>query len=89
MQSISVLSTETVIVTPGNVAFIHIYNNGAETIFLKFDGDSANALTVANGWPVPSGAWFSLNNDGNKPLFNKGMTAICAAGPVDARIQGA
>ena len=71
----------------GNRDFLHILNNGAATIYLKYDG-SATALTTANGWPVPAGNYFNLDNDGNRNVFNKQVLAI-SAGSVEARVQGA
>lgn len=78
----------TTIDAAGNREFIHIYNIGPETIFLKYDGDAA-VLTPANGWPVPANTWYNLDNDGSKPIFNKAVKAITASGTAEIRIQGA
>ena len=75
------------IAAAGHRDFIHIQNNGAADIFVKYDGD-ADALTAANGVKVAIGEWLCLNNDGMRPIFNKEVRAITAAGSSDIRVMG-
>lgn len=90
MKAVSVLSTTggTELAAAGNRDFINIYNNGSETVFLKYDGDTANALTVDNGWPLLAGGTFFSSNDGSRNTFRHRVLAIAAVGPVDVRVQG-
>lgn len=88
MKAVSVTSAVTAIVSAGNREFLHIYNNGSENIYLSYDG-SSTTLTTVNGLPVPPGGILMLDNDGMRNIQNHDVNAICAAGPVDVRIQGA
>lgn len=88
MQAISVLNTVTEIVAPGNVAFIHIQNFSDENIFICYDGGQSG-LTIATGIVVRPNAIYELNNDGTKPLFNKGVYAIAENSGKEVRVQGA
>ena len=89
MKAVSVLNTATKIVDAGNREFLHIYNNGAEPIYLCYDGAVGSGVTTVNGLPVPIGGILMLDNDGHRNVQNHEVYAICAAGPVDVRIQGA
>lgn len=72
----------------GNRAFIHLYNAGSVTAYLKYDGD-ATALTTSNGMPLPAGATLHLNNDaGGKAPFIHEVRGITASGSTDIRVQG-
>lgn len=71
----------------GDRDFLHIQNNGATDIFVKYDG-SATALTAANGVKVAAGEWLVLNNDGTRKIFNKEVRGITSAGSSDVRVMG-
>lgn len=71
----------------GDRDFVHVQNNGATDIFVKYDG-SATALTAANGVKVAAGEWLVLNNDGSKKIFNKEVRGITSAGSSDVRVMG-
>lgn len=89
MKSVTCGTTPTLIDGAGNRDYINIYNNGANTVFLQYDGGDPTSLTVSNGWPVPAGTWYVLSNDGNRNVYNKAVYVISAAGGEDLRIQGA
>ena len=88
MKAVSVANSPTKLVSAGNREFLHIYNNGSQTIFLCYDGDSTT-LSTTNGMPVPAGGFLALDNDQIRNIQNHDVYAICASGTVDVRIQGA
>lgn len=66
MKQIQVLSTLTLLAPAGNRDFIHIFNNGAETIFLGYDGKSLGSPDITG--------WLNVN------LVASGATVTAAAG---------
>lgn len=88
MKAVNVTTTAAEIVAPGNRDFVHIYNNSDEVIYLGYDG-SPNALTTSNGFPLAVGGILTLNNDGYRNVFHKGVSAIHGGtGNKEVRIQG-
>ena len=95
MTQVTVGTSPVKISNAGNRDFINIYNNGGATIFLCYDGtcDSAvdptgAALTVNNGWPITSGAYFTISNDGNRNVWNHEIWAVSGSAGQDVRLQG-
>lgn len=85
MTAIDVTTTAQQIVGPGFCNFIHIYNNSDTTIYLSYDGATA---TVAAGIPLAPEATLQLGNDGSKPIFDRGVSAIHGGtGNKEVRIQ--
>jgi hypothetical protein len=92
MTAVSVTNVATKIADPGNRDFVHIFNNGAESIFLCYDGSegvNGSNLTTNNGIPVRPNGSYTLDNTGPRQIYNKAVYAIAVAGPVDVRVQGA
>jgi hypothetical protein len=88
MKAYNVTTAETTVVAPGPYEFIHIQNVSDTTVYLKYDG-SATALTTANGFPLAANQTLMLNNDNQKQLFRRGVTAIHgASGNKEIRVQG-
>jgi hypothetical protein len=90
MKAVTVDSTAggTELSPAGNRDFLHIFNNGSQTLYIQYDGDSTNVLSDANGWPVPAGDYYALDNDGNRNVFNKQVLGFVPSGSVEVRIQG-
>jgi len=88
MKAVTVTTASTVILTPGNYPFAHLFNNGSATIFALYDGDSTTVTTTL-GMPIVAGGNLNLNNDGGgKNPFINGITAIVASGTENLRVQG-
>lgn len=67
--------------------WISLVNESDATIYVGYDG-SGDALTVANGHPIPSGEYIVLKNDGPTRAFTGKIEAIHGgAGTKDLRVQ--
>lgn len=85
MTAVNVTTTAALIVPVGTYDFTHIYNNSDTTIYVAYDGATA---TVAAGLPIAAGGYLELNNDGSKPIFTRGVSAIHGgSGNKEVRIQ--
>lgn len=49
---------------------------------------TGSTLTTANGWPIPAGTWYNLDNDGARNLFNKNVYAVSGSANQDVRLSG-
>lgn len=87
MKAQTLTTTAAQIAPAGDRDFLHIQNNSAGDIFVKYDGDS-DEVTAANGVKIAAGEWLCLNNDGTRNIFNKEVRGITAAGTADIRVQG-
>lgn len=88
MKAVSVTTSETELAPAGHRDFLHIQNNSAGDVFVKYDGDS-DAVTTALGVKLAAGEWLVLNNDGTRKIFTHRVTAIVASGSADVRVMGA
>jgi hypothetical protein len=87
MKAQNIGNTSTLIAAAGNRDFLHIYNNSDEIIYVKYDGDS-DTVTTSNGMPIAVAGVLTLNNDGQRNLFNKPVYGICASGGKEVRVAG-
>ena len=89
MKAVNITTSPTLIANPGNRDFLHVYNNSDEVIYVVYDGD-ATTLTTSNGMPIAVGGVLTLNNDGQRNLFNKPVYGIHGGtGNKEVRVQGA
>ena len=83
--SVAAGSTATQVVSAGHCDFIHIYNNSDTIVYISYDG---NVATAAAGIPILAQQTFQLNNDGVKPIYTRGVTAIhSGSGAKELRVQ--
>jgi len=87
MQAVSVGTSPVQLAPAGNRDFIHIFNNGASTLYVSYDGDPTT-LSAANGIPVPPNSIYTLDNVGVKMIYNKAVWGIAGTGTLDVRLQG-
>lgn len=88
MKTMTLTTTAQQIAPAGDRDFLHIQNNSAGDIYLKYDGD-ADEVTAAAGVKLAAGEWLILNNDGTRRIFNKEVRGIMLAGTADIRVMGA
>ena len=85
MKTVSVSATITTIATASRARrFLHIYNNGGATVYLKYDG-GALTLTTSTGTPLADGEALFLDRE----TAQWGATAIIGASTNELRVQGA
>lgn len=85
MEAVNITTVAQKIVPNGNHAFIHLFNNSDENIYIAYDGATA---TVAAGVIIYPGQSYALNNDGAKPIFTRGVSALHGGtGNKELRIQ--
>lgn len=85
MEAVNVTTSAAVVVTNGPCDFIHISNVSDTTVYVSYDG---TLVTLAAGIPIAAGGTLHLNNDGQKPIFIRGVSAIHGgSGDKEIRIQ--
>ena len=77
MKNESVTASAAEVLAAGERSFIHIWNKGPNTAYLRYDGDDATEVTSGIGFPVDSGAGLFLNNDAVRNPFIHSIRAIC------------
>jgi hypothetical protein len=87
MTSVTVTTSSTEILAHAKSRkFFALYNNGASTVYLAFDGTSA--ATTAAGFPLAAGASLIIHNNGPNAYLGP-VYGIAASGTVDVRTQQA
>ena len=74
-KSVTASASEVVGKGPGR-GFVHLWNKGPNTAYVRYDGDSAE-VTTSIGFPLASDTGLFLNNDGVKNPFKHDIRAIC------------
>jgi hypothetical protein len=71
------ITTSATVISPANLnrRFISLVNTSNETIFVKY-AEGGDALTTANGHPIPPADYIVLKNDGHSPTFRDRVEAI-------------
>lgn len=92
MQAIQVATgaTPTLLAAAGPRKFLHVFNNSDVTIYIGYDGDTANPLTTLNGYPLLPTGTLVLDNVGPVKIYDAKVEAVHdAAGNKEVRIVGA
>jgi len=78
MKNVSATATAGEVVGKGpGRGFVHVWNKGPNTVYLRYDGDDGTEVTSSIGFPVVINTGLFLNNDGIKNPFIYDIRAIC------------
>lgn len=76
MKNHSATASATEALAAGERGFVHLWNKGPNTVYLRYDGDTSE-VTTSIGFPVAADAGLFLNNDGMRNPFIHAIRAIC------------